>query len=92
MQEIYDLTQDDLDPNEVMLLDAWDAIFLWIGVDANKTEIDESARIVQDYLKEDPSQRGLDTLIYKVKQGFEPDTFIGFFGPWDPKAFRVMIK
>ena len=31
VNEIYEYIQEDLNPNEVMLLDAWESIFLWIG-------------------------------------------------------------
>ncbi len=31
VNEIYQFTQEDLNPNEVMLLDAWDSMFVWIG-------------------------------------------------------------
>ncbi len=31
VQEVYQFSQDDLNPSEVMLLDAWDVIFIWIG-------------------------------------------------------------
>lgn len=31
----------------------------------------------------DPAGRDPDTPVYKVKQGYEPPTFTGFFGMWD---------
>ena len=31
VQEIYQFTQDDLNPTNVMLLDAWDSVYIWIG-------------------------------------------------------------
>lgn len=89
VQEIYQFTQDDLNPSNVMLLDTWDTIFLWIGSGANKIEMEESERIVGEYLRTDPSQRSTELPIFKVKQGFEPPIFTGFFGLWDPAGYQV---
>ena len=75
-----------------MLLDAWDIIFLWFGSGANKQETDESERIAFDYLRTDPSQRGTDLPVFKIRQGLEPPNFTGFFGTWDPNAFQVLIN
>ena len=55
----------------------------------NNKKIDTYRKIVIDYLKTDPSQRGIDIPIYKVKEGLEPPTFTGFFGPWNHKYSKV---
>ena len=55
---------------------------------SSKLEVDGSIKIVHDYLRTDPSQRGVDIPIFKVKQGYEPPNFTGFFGPWDANAFK----
>ncbi|CAF0804352.1 unnamed protein product [Adineta ricciae] len=81
--EILQFTQADLDEDDVMLLDAWSSIFLWIGKNSNKTEMKDAERIAYDYLRTDPSHRDPDTPIIKTKQMHEPIHFIGFFGPWD---------
>ncbi|CAM4856581.1 unnamed protein product [Rotaria socialis] len=81
--EIPNFTQADLDEDDVMLLDAWTCVFLWIGKHSNKTEMKDAERIVFDYLRTDPSHRDSDTPIMKTKQTYEPIHFTGFFGPWD---------
>ncbi|CAF1537148.1 unnamed protein product, partial [Didymodactylos carnosus] len=79
----------DLDEDDVMLLDAWNTIFLWIGKNANKNEKRDAEKIAFDYLKTDPSHRDPDTPIIKTKQGTEPIHFTGFFGYWDREFWNT---
>ncbi|XP_062899852.1 adseverin [Mobula hypostoma] len=76
-------TQDDLAEDDVMLLDVWDQIFVWIGKDANEVEKRESVKSAKQYIDSDPSGRDDRTSIIVVKQGFEPPTFTGWFLAWD---------
>ncbi|XP_032994354.1 advillin [Lacerta agilis] len=82
--EITDFTQDDLSESDVMMLDTWDQIFLWIGKEANETERKEALTMAQEYLQTHPSGRETDTPIFIIKQGFEPPNFTGWFLAWDP--------
>lgn len=82
--EITDFTQDDLSESDVMLLDTWDQVFLWIGNEANDIERKEALTTAQEYLQTHPSGRETDTPILIIKQGFEPPTFTGWFMAWDP--------
>ncbi|XP_078062068.1 villin-1-like [Mustelus asterias] len=81
--EIGDFTQEDLDDSDVMLLDTWEEIFLWIGKGANENEKKNSIVIAQEYFDTHPCKRDTDTPIVIVKQGFEPPTFTGWFMGWD---------
>uniref|UniRef100_A0A8C2H2D2 Villin-like n=1 Tax=Cyprinus carpio TaxID=7962 RepID=A0A8C2H2D2_CYPCA len=83
MTEVADFTQDDLDEDDVMLLDTWEEIFLWIGNSANQYETQESYSCAVDYLKTHPAGRDPGTPITTVKQGYEPPTFTGWFNAWD---------
>ncbi|XP_051566056.1 villin-1-like [Myxocyprinus asiaticus] len=85
--EIANFNQDDLDEDDVMLLDIWDQVFLWIGKGANDKEKQEAVVTAQEYLKTHPAGRDLDTPILVVKQGFEPPTFTGWFHAWDPQKW-----
>ncbi|XP_011798840.1 PREDICTED: adseverin [Colobus angolensis palliatus] len=78
-----DFTQDDLAEDDVMLLDAWEQIFIWIGKDANEVEKKESLKSAKMYLETDPSGRDKRTPIVIIKQGHEPPTFTGWFLGWD---------
>uniref|UniRef100_A0AAY4ESV5 Gelsolin n=1 Tax=Denticeps clupeoides TaxID=299321 RepID=A0AAY4ESV5_9TELE len=81
-----EMTQDDLAPDDVMILDAWDQVFVWIGNQANEEEKNEALTSASCYIETDPANRDPRTPIIIIKQGFEPPTFTGWFLGWD--AFR----
>nr|XP_006819230.1 PREDICTED: villin-1-like isoform X2 [Saccoglossus kowalevskii] len=83
VEEVFDFTQEDLIEDDVMLLDTWDEIFIWVGKGANDTEKKESVNTAREYISTDPSGRDSDTPLICVKQGFEPPTFTGWFMAWD---------
>ncbi|KAG7261943.1 hypothetical protein CRUP_007002 [Coryphaenoides rupestris] len=85
--EITNFDQEDLDEDDVMLLDIWDMVFLWMGNGANRVEKEAAVTTVQEYLRLHPSGRDVDTSIVLVKQGFEPPTFTGWFHAWDPQKW-----
>ncbi|XP_062323282.1 advillin [Osmerus eperlanus] len=81
--EVTQFTQDDLIEDDVMLLDTWDQIFLWVGNEANEVERKEAVVSSQEYLSTHPGSRDPDTPIVLIKQGYEPPTFTGWFTAWD---------
>ncbi|XP_035032640.1 scinderin like a [Hippoglossus stenolepis] len=81
-----EFTQLDLAPDDVMILDSGNQIFIWVGKDANETEKTESLKIAKDYLSSDPSGRQ-DIPITTIKQGEELLSFVGWFHAWDPKLW-----
>ncbi|KAF7669288.1 hypothetical protein LDENG_00203310 [Lucifuga dentata] len=84
MTEVDDFAQSDLDEEDVMLLDTWEEIFLWIGNLANQYETKEAWNSAKEYLRTHPAGRDPDTPMICVKQGYEPPTFTGWFNAWDP--------
>ncbi|XP_032094038.1 adseverin [Thamnophis elegans] len=83
-----EFTQEDLAEDDVMLLDTWDQVFVWIGNDANETERAESVKSAKNYIETDPSGRDKGTPVVIVKQGFEPPTFTGWFLGWDYNKWK----
>ncbi|KAM9712341.1 villin-1 isoform 2-T2 [Menidia menidia] len=84
MTEVYDFAQRDLDEEDVMLLDTWEELFLWVGNLANEHETKEAWNSAQEYLRTHPAGRDPDTPVIFIKQGHEPLTFTGWFNAWDP--------
>uniref|UniRef100_A0A7N8X779 Villin-like n=1 Tax=Mastacembelus armatus TaxID=205130 RepID=A0A7N8X779_9TELE len=92
MTEVEDFTQSDLDEEDVMLLDTWEEVFLWVGISANQYEVNESWNSAQEYLRTHPADRDPDTPIIFVKQGYEPPTFTGWFNAWDPHKWSSSVS
>ncbi|KAJ8418554.1 hypothetical protein AAFF_G00000530 [Aldrovandia affinis] len=88
VEVLGEFTQSDLTTGDIMLLDTWDQIFIWVGKDANEVEKTGSDQIAKDYVDSDPSSRS-DIPIATIKQGFEPPTFTGWFQAWDPKLWET---
>lgn len=51
VEEIINFNQTDLVPEDVMLLDTWDTIFLWIGDFANREERKQAINLAINYLR-----------------------------------------
>jgi hypothetical protein len=84
VEEIFDFDQEDLIEEDVMLLDTYFEIFVWVGKGANATEKKGALEAAFEYVKTDPSGRTVDdTCIMQVKQGFEPTNFRCHFHAWD---------
>jgi len=82
-EEIVNFSQEDLVDDDVMLLDAWSNVFIWNGHNSNKQEQRAAEEMAFEYLNTDPAGRSVGIPIIKIKQGFEPPNFTGFFGVWD---------
>ncbi|XP_034969293.1 gelsolin isoform X2 [Zootoca vivipara] len=78
-----ELTQEDLATDDVMLLDTWDQVFVWVGNDANEVEKTEAEASARRYIETDPANRDRRTPITLIRQGFEPPTFTGWFLGWE---------
>lgn len=93
VEEIVEYNQQDLEEDDVMILDNYDEIFIWIGRGANDFEKREALKTSYSYLNSDPTGRNeSNTMIIVVKQCFEPPQFTGHFHPWDTDLWNVSIS
>ncbi|KAH7708137.1 advillin, partial [Aphelenchoides avenae] len=84
VEEVIAFTQEDLYAEDVMILDAYSKVFVWVGAQSNVIERQRSLQTVQDYVASDPSGRSVDaTHMLVVKQGFEPADFKAHFPGWN---------
>jgi Gelsolin repeat/Villin headpiece domain len=84
-EEICDFTQDDLINDDVMLLDTYTEVFVWVGTDAQKSEKDAAITTALDYVENANDGRDKDTPVLEVHPGVEPPMFTCHFLGWDPE-------
>jgi len=80
---VGDWDQSDLNSDNVMLLDSWSSLYVWIGKNANENEQTEAMKTASQYLNLDATARSADTTsIVRITEGYEPISFSGFFQNW----------
>jgi len=87
VEEIFDFDQEDLIEDDVMILDCFTDIFVWIGNGANADEKKQALQAAMDYLKKDAGRNADSTPISVIKQGREPPTFTSNFFAWNPNKW-----
>lgn len=82
IEEVFDFDQEDLIEDDVMILDAFHEVFVWVGKNANPIEKKGSLESAMKYVSADPTGRTpADVTFLQIKQGFEPPNFTcHFFG------------
>jgi advillin len=84
VEEIFNFTQDDLIDDDVMILDTYSEVFVWVGTKATREEKDTALTTALDFVTKAPDGRSADTPIYKVHPGGEPPNFTCHFLGWNP--------
>jgi len=89
VEEIEAFSQEDLIDSDVMLLDCFQSVFVWIGSKANADEKRNAMEVAQKYVAQATDGRGSDTPIYLVEAGREPLVFTCQFHAWDGRLQKV---
>jgi len=86
MFEVFNYAQDDLCHDDVMMLDCFSEVYIWIGEESTKEERDNSFKAALDFVANAPDGRSKDTPIYRIYAGAEPPTFTCHFLGWDDRV------
>uniref|UniRef100_A0A1I7X378 Gelsolin-like domain-containing protein n=1 Tax=Heterorhabditis bacteriophora TaxID=37862 RepID=A0A1I7X378_HETBA len=81
-----------LDGDDVMILDALNLIYVWVGSGANPNEKKGAENTAKKYLEQGNLPRHAKTTIETIFQGQETPTFKKFFPKWDDKLFKNDIR
>jgi len=83
VEEIPDFSQEDLSKDDVMLLDAYSEVYVWVGSGSNDLEKKMAMETAIDYVHQAPDKRPTDTPIYRIIEGEEPIMFTAQFHAWE---------
>eukprot|EP00252_Welwitschia_mirabilis_P024171 TRINITY_DN7065_c0_g1_i1.p1 TRINITY_DN7065_c0_g1~~TRINITY_DN7065_c0_g1_i1.p1 ORF type:complete len:1024 (+),score=247.76 TRINITY_DN7065_c0_g1_i1:394-3465(+) len=82
--QIHNFTQDDLMTEDVMILDSFSEIYVWVGQSVDSKLKQKALNIGQKYMEKDVllEKRSLETPFFVILEGGEPSFFTRFF-TWD---------
>eukprot|EP00026_Physarum_polycephalum_P000343 Phypoly_transcript_00343.p1 GENE.Phypoly_transcript_00343~~Phypoly_transcript_00343.p1 ORF type:complete len:1625 (+),score=418.05 Phypoly_transcript_00343:184-5058(+) len=83
VEEISPFAQDDLQNDDVMIIDAHGAVFVWIGNLSTENERKHAMETAVDYVEKAPDKRPADSPIWLLRIGEEPYVFTCHFHGWD---------
>ncbi|XP_071737928.1 villin-1-like isoform X2 [Rutidosis leptorrhynchoides] len=91
VKEIFSFSQDDLTTEDVLVLDSFSEIFVWIGHNSPVKSKQQALSIGLVFLKKDVLGEclSMDTPIYVVTEGQEPPFFTRFF-EWDTSKANML--
>lgn len=78
-ETMTDFERDDLSSDDVMILDAFDKIFVWIGKGADDVEKASGVEIAHKFVMKNNRE---NTVIFVIKEGEEPQSFKTHFPKW----------
>lgn len=88
VMEIHHFVQDDLDNDDVMILDGYSEVFVWIGSGSTEREKSMGVQLAHDYLKAANDGRPANVPVYAVNSREEPPQFTHYFLGWDDAAAK----
>jgi hypothetical protein len=83
LQELRNFSQDDLFEDDLMILDTFDEVYVWLGKRCKEEEKSKAVETAVDFIEACIDGRSADTSIIVVNSGCEPPMFIRHFVYWD---------
>lgn len=78
--------------DDVMILDAFNVVYVWIGIQSTETERKASMETAIEFVELAPDGRPKDTPVWLLKAGEEPYVFTANFHGWDYTKRKVPVS
>ncbi|XP_076881305.1 villin-2-like [Bidens hawaiensis] len=90
VEEVYNFDQDDLLPEDILILDTHAEVFVWVGQSVDTKEKKNALDYGQKYIAWAEALDGLNPRVplYRVPEGNEPNFFTTYFS-WEPLKTQI---
>lgn len=93
MKEVYNFSQEDLNIHDVMVLDVFSTVYLWIGTKANDTEKKQSFAKVEKFVESLTDGRDVKNVQYvQIDPCGEPMGFTTHFPEWEEEVSEKWLE
>ena len=93
MRELENFIQDDLNNHDIMVVDCFNTVYMWIGLKSNKTERSNVLQKVQEYIENVEDGRNKEKVNYvPVDPCSEPIVFKGVFPEWEEHVAEKWLQ
>jgi len=93
MREVYNFDQSDLNNHDVMVLDAYKTVYMWVGRHSNKTEMKNAVKKIEAYVGALQDGRSMnDVQIVEVDPCSEPPSFTTHFPEWEEEVAQRWLE
>ena len=87
MKEIYNFSQSDLNNYDIMILDAYKTVYVWVGLKSNKHEKLNAIKKVESFVDALTDGRNpKDVQIVQIDPCSEPPSFTTHFPEWEEEV------
>lgn len=93
MREVFNFSQHDLNVHDVMVLDFFSTVFMWLGPKSNKTERANVAKKVDDYINACTDGRKPEKVqVVPVEPCSESIVFKAAFPEWEEDVAKAWFE
>jgi hypothetical protein len=93
MKEIYNFSQDDLNNNDIMVLDVFSTMYIWVGLKSNETERKNVMKKVEQYIEGITDGRDKAKVQFvMVEPCSEPPSFTTHFPEWEEEVSQQWLE
>lgn len=93
MKEIYNFNQEDLNNNDIMVLDVFSTVYIWVGRKSNDKERKNALKKVESYVQTCTDGRDIANVQYvTIDPCSEPINFTTHFPEWEDEVAERWLE